>query len=462
MRSCFQLPDGRILAAGSDEALMATYALNVATQTWSVVDSRVLDAGSAVMYLPGKIMKTGSSYIAGDQTVEKGIPSKATTYVLDMTQANPSWQQTASMANARTHLNLTVLPDGNVLATGGSRDISGEFPEYGVLPAELWSPTTQTWTTMASMAVPRMYHSTALLLPDGRILSAGGGRTGDSVSYDFLNAEYYSPAYLFKGARPTITAAPDTVQYNSSFFVQTPDAASIASVSLIRNGSVTHAVNMDQRYVPLSFTQTAGGLNVQAPANANLAPPGTYMLFIVNSNGVPSIAPFVRLPAGYEDSQPPTAPGNLNAIGGIGTAALSWNAAQDNTGVVHYDVYRSTTPGFAPTIANRIAQPTSTNYTDTGLTAGTYYYLVTAADAVGNIGLRIQSSQRHGDGRYCRAVGRNHQPREFGECHRPHFHQRHRIGRRGHCRRSIPARWQQPGDGRYHPRHIHSVGTRPR
>ncbi len=384
---CFQLPDGRILAAGSDEALMATYALNVATQTWAVVDSRVLDAGSAVMYLPGKIMKAGSSYIAGDQTVEKGIPSKATTYVLDMTQSSPAWQQTASMANPRTHLNLTVLPDGNVLATGGSSDISGEFPQYGVLPAEMWSPTTQTWTTMSSMAVPRMYHSTALLLPDGRILSAGGGRTGDSVSYDYLNAEIYSPAYLFKGARPTITAAPTTVNYNSSFFIQTPDAASIASVSLIRNGSVTHAFNMDQRFVPLSFTQTSGGLNVQAPANANLAPPGTYMLFIVNSNGVPSIAPFVRLPAGYEDSQAPTAPGNFKAIGGIGTAALSWNAAQDNTGVVRYNVYRSTTSGFAPTLANRIAQPTTNNYTDTGLNAGTYYYLVTAEDAVGNIGL---------------------------------------------------------------------------
>ena len=79
-------------------------------------------------------------------------------------------------------------------------------------------------------------------------------------------------------------------------------------MSLIRNGSVTHAINMDQRFVPLTFTQGAGGLNVQAPADANLAPPGYYMLFIVNSNGVPSIAPFVRLPAAYEDTQPPTAP----------------------------------------------------------------------------------------------------------------------------------------------------------
>jgi chitodextrinase len=350
----FALPDGRILAAGSDEAKMATYALDVATQTWSVIDPTVLDAGSAVMYLPGKVMKTGSSYIAGDQTVEKGIPSLATTYVLDMTQPNPAWQQTASMANARTHLNLTVLPDGNVLATGGSTDISGEFPENAVLPAEMWSPATQTWTTLASMQTPRMYHSTALLLPDGRILSAGGGRTGDSVSYDYANAEIYSPPYLFKGARPTITAAPSTVNYNSSFFVQTPDASSIASVSLIRNGSVTHAFNMDQRFVPLSFTKTASGLNVQAPADANLAPPGYYMLFIVNNKGVPSIAPFVHLPASYEVSQSLSMLANQSVTG---SPAPSLNFAASNQRVVQSDLNLVATSDVMPPIANQIAPP---------------------------------------------------------------------------------------------------------
>ncbi len=176
------------------------------------------------------------------------------------------------------------------------------------------------------------------------------------------------------------------MNYNSSFFVQTPDAASIASVSLIRNGSVTHAFNMDQRFVPLTFTQGSGGLNVQAPADANLAPPGYYMLFIVNSNGVPSIAPFVHLPAPYEDTQLPTAPANLMVTGGVGTAALNWSPATDNTGVVHYDVYRSTTAGFTPTVANRVAQTTTTHYTDIGLAGGMYYYRVAAADSAGNIG----------------------------------------------------------------------------
>ncbi|HEY7117532.1 MAG TPA: Ig-like domain-containing protein, partial [Tepidisphaeraceae bacterium] len=164
----FVLPDGRVIAAGSDEAKMATSVLDLKTQTWTTVDPTILDAGSAVMYLPGKIMKAGSSYLSDPADNGGNIPSAATTYVLDTTGANPIWQQTASMANARTHLNLTVLPDGNVIATGGSSVIGGINPATAVYAAEMWSPTTQTWTTMASEQISRMYHSTALLLPDGR------------------------------------------------------------------------------------------------------------------------------------------------------------------------------------------------------------------------------------------------------------------------------------------------------
>jgi hypothetical protein len=168
-----------------------------------------------------------------------------------------------------------------------------------VLAAELWSPTTETWTTLAAMQVPRLYHSTALLLPDGRVVVAGGGRN-DGVGApdsprDKFSAEIYSPPYLFKGTRPTITSAPATTSYATNVFVATPDATAIASVSLIRTGSVTHAFNQDQRFLPLTFQQTTGGLTVQSPANANLAPPGHYLLFIVNTNGVPSVAKIVRI-----------------------------------------------------------------------------------------------------------------------------------------------------------------------
>jgi hypothetical protein len=110
------------------------------------------------------------------------------------------------------------------------------------------------------------------------------------------SAEFYSPPYLFKGSRPTISQAPTQIQYKSTFFVGTPNATSIASVVLIRTGAVTHFFDQNVRYLPLSVTQASGGLTVTAPVDGNLAPPGFYMLFIVNTAGVPSIAPFVQLP----------------------------------------------------------------------------------------------------------------------------------------------------------------------
>jgi len=155
----------------------------------------------------------------------------------------------------------------------------------------MWDPVTNIWTTLASNTVYRGYHSTTLLLPDGRVLSAGGDQGG-------ANAEVYSPPYLFKGARPTIASTPAGVSYGQTFFVGTPNAASITKVTWIRLSSVTHTNNMGQRINRLSFSQATGGLNVTAPSNPNLAPPGYYMLFILNGNGVPSVAQIIRIDAG--------------------------------------------------------------------------------------------------------------------------------------------------------------------
>jgi hypothetical protein len=285
----FVLPDGRVLATSSNRSAIASVALNLTTQTWSVVDPAVLDGGSAAMYLPGKIIKSG----LGRDPDLAGVPTVATTYVLDMNQSAPAWRQTSSMAFPRTEHNLTMLPDGTVLVTGGSRNSDVANTAAAVLEAEVWSPATETWTVLAAMQTPRMYHSTALLLPDGRVLVAGGGR--DFPEVDQLSAEIFSPPYLFKGPRPAITSAPTGIQYATAFSVATPDSARIASVSLVRLGSVTHAFNENQRFVPITFQATSGGLTVQAPANANLAPPGYYMLFIVDTNGVPSVATMVKL-----------------------------------------------------------------------------------------------------------------------------------------------------------------------
>ena len=340
------------------------------------MDPVAVDGGSAVMYTPGKILKTGNT---ADVDLTP-VPSTANSYVLDMNQPTPRWRQTPPMAFRRTTHNLTVLPDGNVLCTGGAIN-SDVFDLAAAVynAAELWSPVTETWTTLAKMRTPRMYHSVVLLLPDGRVLAAGGGRYG----VDQFSAEIYSPPYLFKGLRPTITSAPSTVNYGSTFFVSTADASRIASVSLIGTAAVTHAFDENQRFVKLTFQQAPGGLNVQAPASANLAPPGYYMLFLVDTNGVPSVAAFVRFPSPAEDAQPPTAPANLVTSAGIGFASLGWTASTDNIGVTGYNIHRATTPGVTPTSANRIAQTTTTTHTDF-VPAGVYY-VVAAYDAAGNI-----------------------------------------------------------------------------
>jgi hypothetical protein len=372
----FVLPDGRILDAGADTV---TRVLDPFSWTWKTIGTSPFDGMTAVMVRPGKVMKAGT----WSDPSFKGLPVEARTAVLDMTQASPAWRETAPMANPRSYQNMTILPDGTVLATGGGTSSDGENPATAVHPAELWNPDTEKWTTLAPMAIERLYHSVALLLPDGRVLVAGSG--GSGTLPDERNAEIFSPPYLFKGARPAITSAPSLVQYGRAFTVQTPDAASVAKVSLVRLGSVTHAFNQEQRFDFLSFSAVAGSLTVTAPANGNLAPPGYYMLFLINGNGVPSVASMVRLPAPWEDSQPPTAPTGLTATGSVGKATLSWTAATDNVGVVLYDVYRSTTSGFAPSLSNRIGQTAGTSYVDY-VAAGTYYYVVKAEDAAGNLG----------------------------------------------------------------------------
>ena len=255
------------------------------------------------MYLPNEILKMGTS---ADPSTDN-FASAATAYALDMTQATPTWTQVASMAFPRTYHNSTLLPDGTVLVTGGGLNTEPTDTFHAVLPAELWSPVTQTWTTLASMNAPRLYHGTALLLPDGRVMISGGGRSvgcPDGAT-DQLSAEFFEPPYLFQGPRPTITSAPAQLSYGQNFTVQTPNAGQIAKVSLIRFGAVTHAFNVGQHFLPLSFTAGSGSLTVTAPANSNLAPPGNYMLFIVGTNGVPSIAAVVQV-GEFQISVPPS------------------------------------------------------------------------------------------------------------------------------------------------------------
>jgi hypothetical protein len=281
----FVAPDGRVFYAGEEP--QSRYLSVLGTGSWTDGPVRKYNPwrefGSAVMYEPGKIL-----YVGG------GDPPTNTAEIIDLNQPSPAWAYTGSMGFARRQINATLLPTGDVLVTGGTSGSGFNNPVGAVHAAELWNPATGAWTTLASNAVTRIYHSTSLLLPDGRVLHTGSGDGGGGI--DELNYELFSPPYLFQGARPSITGAmPSEVGYGQTVLVETPDGAGITKVTFIRLGSVTHAFDMGARLVPLSFSQAPGALAVAIPGSRTTAPPGPYMLFLVNGNGVPSVGRIMRL-----------------------------------------------------------------------------------------------------------------------------------------------------------------------
>lgn len=276
----FVMGDGRIARVGPEAE---TKYFDPASNGWSSGPSMVAGArprGSAILLADGRrVLALGGAV----NTV-----TTATAELMDLGAGQPSWGYTGSMNEPRRNLNAVLLPDGKVLAVGGNRG-TGNY-DLPVLSAELYDPATEVWTEMAAQAAPRGYHSTAMLLPDGRVLSAG--QTNGTMQ---TTVEVYSPPYLFAGPRPVITAAPTNLGYGGTFSVGTEGTADIADVVLIRPSTVTHGVNFDQRSVSLAFSAQTSTLSVDAPSSSTQAPPGWYMMFLVDDAGVPSIASWVRI-----------------------------------------------------------------------------------------------------------------------------------------------------------------------
>ena len=168
--------------------------------------------GSSVMYRPGKILYSG-----GAPSVINTTTAQANTAVIDTTVASPAWRATAPMKNARVYHMLTMLADGTVFAVGGEPTSDESVVTSGQLQAEIWNPATEQWTAVASMSAARNYHSTSVLMPDGRVLVAGGGHGEPSDTGGQLSSQIYSPPYLFAGARPTISSASVSTTYGANF-----------------------------------------------------------------------------------------------------------------------------------------------------------------------------------------------------------------------------------------------------
>jgi galactose oxidase len=261
-------------------------------------------------YAPSVLYDTDKIFFAGG-----GTPPTANAETLDLTlsPAMRRWNQIAPMTFSRRQHNATILPDGTVLVTGGTRgtgptnsdqSFNNLDPGQPVHIPELWDPKTENWTSLAPEQTDRCYHGVAVLLLDGRVLSSGGGefilanRNANNSQDSHLDAQIFSPPYLFKGQRPVITSTPDSVRYGTAFKIDTPQPDQVSKISLIGLSSVTHSWNTGQRLTFLVPKVEEGVLTTIAPANANICPPGYYMLFLLNAKDVPSVAKIVRVSGG--------------------------------------------------------------------------------------------------------------------------------------------------------------------
>ena len=275
----WMLPSGKVLVS---DAAARTAVLDPATWSWTAAPNMLAKrVSSAGVFMPSGPQGTSRVLVTAGHKNNTAGPV-ATTESFDGANPGAGWRAMAPLPQPRSHMNLVYLPDGSMLGVGGA-NVDGKQAQ-----SLLYDPVANTWTGLVSQTEERGYHSTALLLPDGRVLSAGdnflpGGGT---------KLELYSPPYLFRGARPVVTAGPSTATWASTISVTTPSA--VSRVVLVRPSSVTHTNDMNQRHLELPFTTTGTGVTADTPVSARVAPPGWYMLFLLNAAGVPSIAHWVR------------------------------------------------------------------------------------------------------------------------------------------------------------------------
>ncbi len=288
----FLLGSGKVADVGPDPV---TWVLDPGPRTWSVVATTVLGLprreGTAFR-VPGR---KNTLMLCGGHTNQHGdgAPTETCESMRFRSRGGGHWVPAAPMHFARAHLNSVLLPDGTVLVVGGGQEGKYTTP---VLNPELYDPETGSWTILPRQQFGRMYHATAVLLPDGRVLSAGQDDDPADGQQSGTTGEIYKPAYLFRGGRPKILSGPEEVQYGEEFVVSTRRPRRIERVVLMGLATQTHSINPNQRYVLLDFELGAAReLLVTAPSRPNRVPPGTYMLFVLNGRAVPSKAKLIRI-----------------------------------------------------------------------------------------------------------------------------------------------------------------------
>ncbi len=360
----FIAPDGRVFGYDSGGRMYYVNTAGAGSVTTAGQFSGPTGSDStAAMFRPGRILQFGGN--------------ARSALVIDITSGAPVVTQTQQVSSRRRLVNSTILADGRVLATGGS-DAWNELTGVNN-SAEIWNPSTGQWQVGPSGNRARLYHSTAVLLPDASVLVAGGGAPGPQNN---TNVEVYYPSYLYNAAggfaaRPVIANAPGTIAVGQTFEVQMGGSQAVSRVVMIKTASVTHSWNMEQRFVELTFQQSGNRLAVQAPTRAVDAPPGFYMLFAFNSAGTPAVAPIVRVGVAANPNPAVTPvlanPGNQSGQAGT-PLSLQLSATDPNGDPLTYG---------ASGLPSGLSVNTATGaITGTPSAGGTFNVVVSATDGV--------------------------------------------------------------------------------
>jgi hypothetical protein len=259
-------------------------------------DPTETETSGSVLLPPAQAQKY---MIAGGGGVGDSLETTARTAVADLANAKPTFTPGPELKQPTRYPNMVITPDGKVIITGGSRLYRGE-ENSDIFECHSYDPATNKLTSLASPTVGRDYHSEALLLPDGRVVTLGSNplyaNKADTIAGTFEHRiEIYSPPYLYRGKRPTITGGPKEIARGATVQFQTPDASAIQTASLLRPSAVTHVTDVEQRSIALDVTKQAGAISVSIPASEGLVPSGWYMLFVANQQATPSVARWVHV-----------------------------------------------------------------------------------------------------------------------------------------------------------------------
>jgi galactose oxidase len=292
-------PNGRVFHAGPSARMHWIDVEGDGTIDESVLRGDDTDAmnGNAVTYDVGKILTLG-----GAPSYENS-PSSNRAYVITLDGNEASVERVGNMSYPRSFSTSVVLPTGEVVVVGGMSWAYIFSDEGSVRTAEIWNPNTRQFSMLAEMVVPRNYHGIAILLKDGRVMAAGGGLCGN-CTVNHNDTEILTPPYLLNldksaATRPVILSAPDTIIPGTNIDV-VMDSTNSHSFALVRTSVATHAINNDQRRIPLQVVNVNDDtFTLSIPSNPNVVLPGNYFLFAMNENNVPSVAEIVNRPTTF-------------------------------------------------------------------------------------------------------------------------------------------------------------------